>query len=207
MTVRQQWSVVLGVVAVLALGLWTATHFLRDELFPVTIGREAPDFHAVTLDAAPEPRTLADYRGQVVLLNVWATWCGPCREEMPSIEALHRRYGPRGLKVVAVSIDDPGAEEAIRAFAHEYGLTFDILYDASGEIQRIYQTTGVPETFVIGRDGIIRRKQIGATDWSSPANRAIIARLLGVPGDTVPLPAGDTARTVPTTTAAAAGAR
>ncbi|HEX6629582.1 MAG TPA: TlpA disulfide reductase family protein [Gemmatimonadaceae bacterium] len=205
MTVRQQWTVVLGVVAVLALGLWTATHFLRDELFPVTIGGQAPDFHAVTLDTPAEPRTLDDYQGQVVLLNVWATWCGPCREEMPSIEALHRRYGPRGLKVVAVSIDDPGAEEAIREFAHEYGLTFEILYDASGEIQRSYQTTGVPETFVIGRDGIIRRKQIGATDWSSPASRAVIAGLLGVPGDTAALPAGDTARTVPA--GVAAGAR
>lgn len=209
MTVRQQWTLVLGVVAVLALGLWTATHFLRDELFPVTIGREAPAFTAVTLDSATVTKTLADYRGEIVLLNVWATWCGPCREEMPSIEALHQRYGPRGLKVVAVSIDDPGSEQAIRDFAREYGLTFEILHDASGDIARDYQTTGIPETFIIGRDGIIRRKEIGPRDWSSPANRAIIARLLGVPGDTAALPAGDTARTVPTVSAAArpAGAR
>ncbi|HEU4629694.1 MAG TPA: TlpA disulfide reductase family protein [Gemmatimonadaceae bacterium] len=197
MTVRQQWTLVLGVVAVLALALWTATHFLRDELFPVTIGSEAPDFTARTLGTPATTKTLDDYRGEVVLLNVWATWCAPCREEMPSIEALHRRYGPRGLKVVAVSIDEPGSEDAIRDFARQFGLSFEILHDASGDIQRIYQTTGVPETFVIGRDGIIRRKQIGATDWSSPANRAVIARLLGVPGDTAAIPGGDTARTVP----------
>ena len=209
MTVRQQWTLVFGVVAVLALGLWTATHFLRDELFPVSIGSRAPDFAAVTLDEAARTKTIADYRGQVVLLNVWATWCGPCREEMPSIEALHQRYGPRGLKVVAVSIDDAGAEDAIRDFAREFGLTFELLHDASGDIQRIYQTTGVPETFVIGRDGVILRKQIGMTDWSSPASRAVIAGLLGVPGDTAALPAGDTARAVPVAPVAAAapGAR
>ena len=206
MTVRQQWTLVFGVVAVLALGLWTATHFLRDELFPVSIGSRAPDFAAVTLDEAARTKTIADYRGQVVLLNVWATWCGPCREEMPSIEALHQRYGPRGLKVVAVSIDDAGAEDAIRDFARQYGLTFELLHDASGDIQRIYQTTGVPETFVIGRDGIILRKQIGMTDWSSPASRAVIAGLLGVPGDTAALPGGDTARAVPVAPVAAPAA-
>lgn len=173
----------------------------------IEVGQPAPAYAATTL--AGDSASLAALRGRPVLLNVWATWCGPCREEMPSIEALHQRYGPRGLKVVAVSIDDPGSEQAIRDFAREYGLTFEILHDASGDIARDYQTTGIPETFIIGRDGIIRRKEIGPRDWSSPANRAIIARLLGVPGDTAALPAGDTARTVPTVSAAArpAGAR
>ena len=129
-------------------------------------------------------RTLDDYDGQVVLLNVWATWCLPCREEMPSIQALHERYAKDGLKVVAVSVDDPGAEEAIHDFAREYGLTFEILHEPTGAIQRAYQTTGVPETFVIGRDGIIQRKENGHRDWNSSANRALVARLLGVPADT-----------------------
>ena len=181
MTVKQQWGVVAGVVALLALGLFVATRTLGDELFPVSVGSEAPDFSARTLDAEPRTKTLADYRGQVVLLNVWATWCAPCRVEMPGMQALHEAYAPHGLKVVAVSIDDAGTEESIRKFAQAFGLTFEILHDAPGAIQRAYQTTGVPETFVIGADGVIRKKVIGAVDWNSPANRALIAQLVGAP--------------------------
>ncbi len=121
MTVRQQWAVVLAVVALLGGGLFGATRLLGDELFPVGVGSAAPPFAARTLEAAPRTKTLADYRGQVVLLNVWATWCPPCREEMPSIQALHEAYGPAGLKVVAVSIDDPGTEANIREFVRAYG--------------------------------------------------------------------------------------
>ena len=181
MTARQQWAVVGGVVLALALALWVATRTLGDELFPVTGGSRAPDFTASTLDATPRVKTLADYKGEVVVLNIWATWCGPCRVEMPSIEALHRSLGPKGLKVVAVSVDDPGSEEAIREFAKEYALTFEILHDPSGKIRQLYQTTGVPETFVIGRDGVIRRKVIAAADWNSVDNRRQLAGLLGVP--------------------------
>ena len=184
MTLRQQWTLVLAVVGLLGVGVWGATQLLRDEIFPVTIGTRAPDFAAATvMGDAPATRTLADYRGQVVMLNVWATWCPPCREEMPSIQALHERYADDGLKVVAVSIDNPGMEQAIRDFAREFGLTFEILHEPTGAIQRAYQTTGVPETFVIGRDGIIQRKENGHRDWNSPANRALVARLLGVPPD------------------------
>jgi cytochrome c biogenesis protein CcmG/thiol:disulfide interchange protein DsbE len=182
MTVRGQWTVVLAVVAVLAGGLWAATHFLGDELFPVVVGSDAPGFSATTLDAAPQVKTLTDYSGKVVLLNIWATWCGPCRTEMPSIEALHREFAPRGLQVVAVSIDEAGQEQAIRDFVQEYGLTFEVLHDASGAIQRIYQTTGVPETMIIGADGVIRKKVIGATEWNSAANRALVDQLLADAG-------------------------
>jgi cytochrome c biogenesis protein CcmG, thiol:disulfide interchange protein DsbE len=194
MTARGQWAVVLAVVALLGAGLWAATRFLGDELFPVTIGSEAPAFRAVALDGSGE-RTLADYEGQVVLLNIWATWCAPCREEMPSIQALHERYGPRGLKVVAVSIDQADAQPAIRAFAREFGLTFELLHEPTGAIQQAYQTTGVPETFIIGPDGVIQRKQVGHADWNSEGNRALVARLLGIPADTAAPRAGaDSAR-------------
>jgi peroxiredoxin len=170
--------VVGGIVLMMAAGLFAVTRFLGGELAPVNVGAVAPAFSARTVDPAPTTRTLEAYRGKVVLLNLWATWCLPCRREMPSIEALYREFGPKGLAVVAVSIDDPGAEEAIREFVTAYGLTFDILYDPTGAITRTYQTTGVPETFVIGRDGKIRKKQIAAHDWSSEANRALIAQLL-----------------------------
>jgi peroxiredoxin len=210
MTIRQQWAVVLAVVGLLGVGLWVATRVLGDELFPVTIGSEAPDFEATLVardggGPGTTTKSLGDYRDSVVLLNVWATWCLPCRTEMPSIQALHERYAPRGLKVVAVSIDDPGSEAAIRDFAREYGLTFEILHDPTGGIQRAYQTTGVPETFVIGPDGVIRRKQIGHADCDSPANRALVARLLGVPADTAAA-GGDAPAGVPVPAAPAGGA-
>ena len=179
MTARQQWSIVLGIVALLAVLLAAATHYLGDELFPVSVGSTAPPMEAMTLDGTKRTKTLADYKGKVVLLNVWATWCEPCKVEMPSIEKLHREFGPQGLAVVAVSVDDAGTEDHIREFVKELGLTFEILHDPSAVTSRNYQITGYPETFVIARDGTIRKKIIGAADWSSEANRALIRELLG----------------------------
>ena len=133
----------------------------------------------MTLDGKKTPKTLADYADKVVLLNVWATWCEPCRVEMPSIEKLHREFGPLGLSVIAVSVDDAGMERRILEFVRELGLTFEILHDPSQDIKAKYQIAGYPETFIIARDGTIRKKVIGAADWSSEANRALIRQLLG----------------------------
>ena len=182
MTLRQQWLVVLGVVAALGIGLAVMVHTLDDELFPVGIGSDAPRFEAATLAGAPATKSLDDYEGDVVLLNIWATWCLPCRQEMPSLQRLHEALGDSGLRIVAVSIDrEPGSEKAIREFVREYGLTFEILHDPEGAIQRQYQTTGVPETFVISRDGEILRKHIGAVDWFSEGNRTLFAALVDAP--------------------------
>jgi len=179
MTIRQQWTIVGLFLLIATSGLFAATRYLGDELFPVSVGSRAPDFRAVTVDStAARARSLDDYRGQVVLLNIWATWCGPCRIEMPSIEALQREMAPRGLRIVAVSVDDPGQAARIREFVRQFGLTFDILHDGSGRIKQEYQTTGVPETFIIGRDGVIRKKVIGAVRWDTDANRAIVSQLL-----------------------------
>lgn len=178
MTLRQQWLVVGVVVAAMGAGLFLLTRLLGDELFPVTVGVDAPGFAAATLSQPAGRKTMEDYRGDVVLLNIWATWCGPCRVEMPSMQRLHDEYAPGGLKIVAISIDEAGTEAQIREFAQEYGLTFEILHDPNGHIQRAYQTTGVPETFVIGRDGTIRKKVIGAANWHSDANRALVRSLL-----------------------------
>jgi cytochrome c biogenesis protein CcmG, thiol:disulfide interchange protein DsbE len=181
MTSRQQWTVVGVVIVVLGLALAFGVHSMHSELFLVGPGSKAPDFKAATLDPTPHPRNLDDYRGQVVLLNVWATWCQPCAVEMPSIERLYNDYAPQGLHVVAVSIDSDGADNAVRAFAKKFGLTFDILRDPAGAIETKYQTTGYPETFIIGRDGVIRKKIIGADDWDSQGNRALINQLLREP--------------------------
>ncbi len=179
MTARQQWNIVISIVVLLGGVLAMATHYLGDELFPITVGSQAPQFSASTLDAVPRTKTLDDYKGKVILLNVWATWCPPCREEMPSIERLHNEFKGQGLAVVAVSVDDPGKEDEIREFVREFGLTFEILHDPAAGIKKNYQIIAYPETFVIARDGSIRKKVIAAADWSSESNRALIRELLG----------------------------
>jgi cytochrome c biogenesis protein CcmG/thiol:disulfide interchange protein DsbE len=177
---RQQWAVVAGVVIALGTMFAVVSTQVGAELNPLRIGDRAPDFAAVSL-ADSVGKSIDDYKGEVVLLNIWATWCGPCRIEMPSMEKLERELGPKGLKIVAISVDVAGSEQRIRDFANELGLTFELLLDAPGVIQRDYQTTGVPETFIIDREGRVRRRIIGADDWSSPANVAFLERLLAEP--------------------------
>jgi peroxiredoxin len=179
MTSRQQWGIVAGIVLLMATVVAAGTHFLGDELFPVSVGSRAPELRAATLDGSRRVKTLADYEGKVILLNVWATWCEPCKVEMPSIERLHREFGAQGLAVVAVSVDDAGAEPLIVQYARDLGLSFEILHDPQKLITQSFQITGYPETFVIARDGVIRKKFIGPEDWSSEANRALVRELLG----------------------------
>jgi peroxiredoxin len=100
---------------------------------------------------------------------------------MPSIEHLFQEFGPQGLKVVAISIDEAGPD-VVREFVRERGLSFEILLNPSRSIERIYQTTGVPESFVLNRDGVIVKKVIGAIEWDSAVNRDLIRRLLAQKG-------------------------
>jgi cytochrome c biogenesis protein CcmG, thiol:disulfide interchange protein DsbE len=180
MTSRQQWTVTVVVLTLIAGGIAYGTRFLRSQR---TLGVPAPDFTAQTIDSVQKKRKLSDYRGQVVLLNIWATWCGPCVKEMPSIQALNRAMGPKGLKVVAVSIDDATALDNVRRFVAYHRLTFDILHDPTGRVQSLYRTTGIPETFVIGRDGSIRKKVNGSTNWNTAANRELVTQLLAEPAE------------------------
>jgi cytochrome c biogenesis protein CcmG, thiol:disulfide interchange protein DsbE len=183
---RRQLAIVLAGLGIVLALVFVVKHFLGDELTPTGIGIHAPDFTVVTLDPTPREQSLADYRGKVVMINIWATWCPPCRVEMPSIEQLHRTFGPKGLQILAVSVDEPGNEAAIRSFVTEYGLTFQILRDPKGQdgdVSRLYEATGYPETIIIGRDGIIRKKMIGASNWNSPENQGLIERLLDEKAD------------------------
>jgi peroxiredoxin len=182
MSARRQWIVVGAVVAAIAGALAVATSVTGG---PKVIGpgAPAPDFAAKTVpDSGAESATtgLAAYRGRPVLLNIWATWCAPCRDEMPRIERLYQELGPQGLAVVAVSIDNPGMTDAIREFRKEMGLTFDVLHDESGRIRDDYQTTGVPETFLIDRAGVVRRRLIGAS-WTVDDQRPLLRELIAEP--------------------------
>lgn len=175
MTNRQQWTLVAGVVMTAIFGVALAIK-LRPQLNLLGVGSRAPEFSAVDLRAA-RPVTLADYGGKVLLLNVWATWCGPCIDEMPSMERLHRQFEGTDFLVLGVSIDEEGPEKVLK-FANDLGVTFEILHDRSGAIQGAYQTTGVPESFLIDRGGVIVKKVIGATEWDGPVNATLIRRLL-----------------------------
>lgn len=179
MTRQRQWIVVGGIVLLLGAALVVATQVFGGDLFPVAPGSKAPAFHATTMDVgATQTKNITDYRGQVVLLNLWATWCGPCKQEMPGIQALHEELGPKGLRVVAISVDEPNLDDAIRAFVAQHKLTFEVLHEGSGTIEKDYQTSGIPETFLIGKDGVIRKRVIGAAQWNSAANLSLVRGLL-----------------------------
>ncbi len=134
----------------------------------------APDFTLARLDGGT--LTLSDLRGKVVFVNIWATWCPPCRQEMPSMVRLYERYRDRGLEIVAVSEDrDPGA---VRRFVAEYGIPFPVVMDRDKAVYRAYRATGVPETHLINKRGEVERSVIGGFDWESPEVVAEVESLL-----------------------------
>jgi peroxiredoxin len=173
----KQWIAVGVIVAALGLGAFALVRF-GPRIEGVEVGKRAPDFSGIRLVQGDSIRFREQYRGQVTLVNIWATYCIPCRTEMPAIEKLWQELGPKGLRVVAVSIDEGNGDD-VRQFVEEYRLSFDVLRDPRGKIQALYQTTGVPETFLLDKDGIIVKKVIGEHPWSSPANQRIVAGLLG----------------------------
>ena len=176
---RKQWMAVAVIVLALVLGAAVLARFAPEDR--IEVGARAPDFQVIDLASMDSVSFQRRYRGAVTLLNVWATWCLPCRDEMPAMEKLYQALGPHGFKIAAVSIDQ-GPPHDVQAFGQELGLSFDLLQDRSARIQQVYQTTGVPESFLLNRDGIIVKRVIGAHDWGSPVNRALIERLLDRPG-------------------------
>jgi cytochrome c-type biogenesis protein len=129
------------------------------ETRPVEVGSPAPAYSAVTL--AGDSVSLNGLRGTVVLLNVWATWCHPCRAEIPMLQALHERYAARGLRIVGVSIDSPGDGDLIEEFGREHGMTYPVWHDPDDRISALYQAVGVPATYLIDRAGTLRWRRIG----------------------------------------------
>lgn len=131
----------------------------------VEVGTGAPAYAATTLDGAPA--ALADHRGKVVLLNVWATWCAPCREEIPYLQSLYDEHAAHGLEIIGVSVDAEGTEETIRGFQKDFGMRYPIWLDPDERVQTLYMALGVPATYLIDRQGVLRWKHLGtvrATD-------------------------------------------
>ena len=128
-------------------------------------GAKAPDFTLPGLNG--EMISLSDQKGKVVFLNIWATWCPPCVDEMPSMEKLYQQLKGDNFEMMAVSLDQNGSE-AVLPFMRKHKLNFTALIDSKGTLKNKYQTTGVPETFIIDKNGIIVEKVIGPRDWAIP---------------------------------------
>ena len=139
---------------------------------PARIGSNAPDFSVQDSD---HKITLSQFRGQVVVLNFWATWCPPCIEETPSLVQMQARLKDKGVVVLAVSIDADDA--AYHKFLKEYRVNMVTVRDEAKKASSLYGTFGWPETFVIDRNGVIRRKFIGAVDWTSPEVTEFLSKL------------------------------
>jgi peroxiredoxin len=141
---------------------------------PPHIGTAAPDF---TVQDADHKVTLHDLRGQIVVLNFWATWCPPCVEEMPSLEQLQQRYRSKGVVVLGVSIDDDNG--AYHEFLKDHKVDFLTVRDDTKHSSILYGTFKYPETYIIDRNGIVRRKFIGAVEWGQPEIVEYLNRLQG----------------------------
>lgn len=139
---------------------------------PPRIGSAAPDF---TVQDSDRSVKLSDYRGQIVVLNFWATWCPPCVEEMPSLVEMQRRMKAKGITVVAVSVDvDQGA---YNQFVKEHNVNLLTVRDAGQKSNALYGTFKFPETYIIDRSGVMRRKFLGAVDWTAPDITEFLSKL------------------------------
>ncbi len=146
---------------------------------PVGEHPPAPDFTLSTPSGTS--LSLAELRGKVVLLNFWATWCVPCRKEMPAIEALYQRYKDRGLEVVAISLDKLAAAP-VEAFVQEVGVTYRIVLDPTWATARTYGVRGLPATFLLDRAGNVVMRELGERDWMEEAKQQAVEGLLQEPG-------------------------
>lgn len=135
-----------------------------------------PDVTLPTLEG--RPLALKELRGKVLLVNFWATWCLPCQWEMPLMEKLYQAYRDRGFVVVAISVDQQGAG-AVRPFVESRKLTYPVLLDTQLEGARSFGLRGIPATFLIDRDGLVKGVTYGPKEWDGKEARAVIESLLG----------------------------
>jgi cytochrome c biogenesis protein CcmG/thiol:disulfide interchange protein DsbE len=152
---------VLILIAV-ALAACTRSERPNSEATPsdrVEVGAPSPGYRTVSLDG--DSVSLAAQHGKVVLLNVWATWCHPCRTEIPELRVIHAKYRARGLELVGVSVDAEGSDENIREFMKEFEMTYPIWRDPDERVSAQFLIVGVPATFLIDRQGVLRWRKTG----------------------------------------------
>ena len=139
---------------------------------PGRIGSAAPDF---SVQDSERKVALGQFHGQIVVLNFWATWCAPCVEEVPSLVEMQRRMRAKGVTVLAVSIDVD--ESAYRRFVRDHNVNLLTVRDPNQRISKLYGTFGWPETYIIDRSGVMRRKFIGPVDWTDPEITDFLSKL------------------------------
>ena len=154
----------------------TALGCHREPPSRVEIGHPAPRYAATTL--AGDSVSTAALSGKVVLLNIWATWCAPCRAEIPYLQSLYEQHRGDGLEIVGVSVDARGQDAAIRDFAQEFRMTYPIWRDPDERVQSLYMALGVPSSYLIDRAGVLRWRRLGTIRESDTTlTRALTAAL------------------------------
>lgn len=146
----------------------------------VEVGLEAPSYAARALSG--DSVSLALLRGKPVLLNVWATWCLPCKEEIPYLESLHQKHAADGLQIIGVSVDARGDESKITEFARDFSMTYPIWRDPDERVNSRFLAIGVPSTYLIDRDGILRWKHLGTLRPTTPGFSAALEEVLKAKG-------------------------
>lgn len=141
----------------------------------ITSGDRAPEFRLQSSDGRSV--SLSDFRGKVVMVHFWATWCPPCVEEMPTLDGLYRSRAGKDLEVLAVSVDEGGVG-SVAPFMQKNRLTIPVLFDPRREVAGQYGTFKFPETYIVDRQGVVRYKVIGSRDWADPANIKILQDII-----------------------------
>ena len=163
-------SITLFIVIFISFGCFVLvqgkdTFFNQSKQVRLSPGLTVPDFTFPGLDG--KMVSLNDFRGKVVFLNIWATWCPPCRDEIPSMQRLYQKLKGEDFIILAVSIDKSGVE-TVAPFVKEYKMSFPVLLDKAGKIETLFGTTGTPESFIIDKQGVLDKKTIGPREWDSP---------------------------------------
>ncbi len=171
-------GIVLAILILALAGLAILFLFAKEGAQGVKIigtGDRAPEFRLTALDGRQV--SLSDYRGKVVMVHFWATWCPPCVEEIPTLERLYRGLLGKDFAILAVSVDEGGAE-AVTSFMQRNRLSLPVLLDPRRSVSRLYGTFKFPETYLLDRDGVVRYKVIGPSDWTAQENINIVRSLI-----------------------------
>jgi cytochrome c biogenesis protein CcmG, thiol:disulfide interchange protein DsbE len=181
---RRDWLLTTGFLLLVG-GLVALGWVTRESKRPVAAGDPAPELRLPLLDG--DTASLADYRGKVVMLNIWATWCPPCVTELPSMQRVYETFADQGLEILAVAVDAlPGERQAdgrvlgvVSEFVDRFGLTFPVALDPTGGTERLLEVNYLPTTFLIDREGRIRVREVGGRYWDAETNIQMIEALLG----------------------------
>ena len=171
---RRDWS---AAIMLLAAGCASGSDNSAGRFGRVEVGLPAPAYATVSFEG--DSVSLAQQKGKVVLLNIWATWCHPCRDEIPELRAIHNRYRDRGLELIGVSVDTYGTDETIRTFMNDFQMTFPIWRDPDERISTQFLVVGVPATFLIDKQGILRWRRTGPI---APNDTSLRAAIESAPG-------------------------